>query len=79
LSVKIRLTRIGSHKKPFYRVVVASSTSPRDGKYIAKLGTYDPFLVENKFKVNIEQLNEWIKKGAQPTKIIKSFLSKVSA
>ena len=77
MSVKIRLTRMGSHKKPFYRVVVATSSSPRDGKYIAKLGTYDPFLEENKFNVNVEQLNEWIKKGAQPTKIIKSFMSKI--
>ena len=79
MSVKIRLTRIGSHKKPFYRVVVATSSSPRDGKYIAKLGTYDPFLEEDKFKINVELLKDWISKGAQPTKIIKSFLSKISA
>jgi len=78
LPVKIRLTRIGSHKKPFYRVVVATSSSPRDGKFIEKLGTYDPFLEENKFKINIERLQHWIKNGAQPTKIVKSCISKLA-
>ena len=63
MSLKIRLTRMGSHKKPFYRVVVAQSSSPRDGKYVAKLGTYNPFLEENKFKLDINDVKDWIKKG----------------
>ena len=78
MSVKIRLTRIGSHKKPFYRVVVATSSAPRDGKFIEKLGTYDPFLEDNKFKVNVERLKYWISTGAQPTQIVKSCISKLA-
>ena len=78
MSLKIRLTRMGSHKKPFYRVVVAQSSSPRDGKYVAKLGTYNPFLEENKFKLDINDVKDWIKKGAQPTKIIQSFINRFS-
>ena len=79
MSVKIRLTRVGAHKKPFYRVIVANSSSPRDGKFIEKLGTYDPFKESDKFTINVEKAFEWIKKGAQPTDIVKSYLSKVSA
>jgi len=77
LAVKIRLTMGGKHKRPFYRVVVANSSSPRDGKFIERLGTYDPFKTENKFDVNIEKIVDWIKKGAQPTKIIASYLLKL--
>ena len=76
MPVKIRLTRIGSHKKPFYRVVVADSRAPRDGKFIEKIGTYDPFLEEDKFKINIDRLKYWVEVGAQPTDIVKSFIKK---
>ena len=79
LAVKIRLTRVGKHKKPFYRVVAANSSSPRDGKFIERLGTYDPFKTENKFDVNVDKIFDWIKKGAQPTKIIASYLSKLES
>lgn len=78
LAVKIRLTRVGAHKKPFYRVVVADSSSPRDGKYIERLGTYNPFLEEDKFNINVEKTLDWIKKGAQPTGTVKSYLKKLS-
>lgn len=78
LAVKIRLTRVGAHKKPFYRVVVADSSSPRDGKYIERLGTYNPFLEEDKFNINVEKTLDWIKKGAQPTDTVKSYLRKLS-
>lgn len=77
MAVKIRLTRVGKHKNPFYRVVVANSCSPRDGKFLERLGTYDPFKEENKFNFDIEKAFDWIKKGAQPTKIIASYLSKI--
>ena len=79
MAVKIRLTRVGAHKKPFYRVVVSTASSPRDGKFIEKLGTYDPFKESDKFNINVERAFEWIKKGAKPTDIVKSYLSKVSA
>ncbi len=79
MAVKIRLTRVGKHKKPFYRVVAANSSSPRDGKFIERLGTYDPFKTENKFDVNVDKIFDWIKKGAQPTKIIASYLSKLES
>lgn len=77
LAVKIRLTRVGAHKKPFYRVVVANSSSPRDGKFIEKLGTYDPFKEEDKFNFDVEKAFDWIRKGAQPTEIIASYLSRI--
>lgn len=77
MAVKIRLTRVGAHKRPFYRVVVSTSTSPRDGKFIEKLGTYDPFKETDKFNIDVEKAKSWIKNGAQPTKIISSYLSKV--
>lgn len=78
MAVKIRLTRVGSHKRPFYRVVVSNSTSPRDGKFIEKLGTYDPFKESDKFAINVEKAKAWIKNGAQPTKIVASYLSSVA-
>lgn len=76
MSVKIRLTRMGTHKKAFYRVVVASSDSPRDGRFIENIGTYDPRLEENKFNVKNDRLMFWVEKGAQPTDIIKSYMKK---
>lgn len=78
MAVKIRLTRVGAHKRPFYRVVVSNSTSPRDGRFIEKLGTYDPFKEDNKFVIDIEKAKTWIKNGAQPTKVIASYLSKAA-
>ncbi len=70
MAVKIRLTRLGAKKKPFYRVVVANSTSPRDGKFIEIIGTYDPMLAKEnpaRIKLNQERIQYWLSVGAQPT------------
>jgi small subunit ribosomal protein S16 len=68
--MKIRLARGGSKKRPFYRIVAADSRMPRDGRFIEKLGTYNPLLPkdsEERVKMDIEKIQEWIAKGAQPT------------
>lgn len=70
MSVKIRLTRLGAKKKPFYRVVVATSTAPRDGKFIEIVGTYDPMLAKennDRVKLKQERIKYWLSVGAQPT------------
>jgi len=67
LSVKIRLTRIGSKKKPFYRIVVSDIRSPRDGRFIEKIGIYDPKTDPSRIEVDKEKAIGWIKKGAKPT------------
>lgn len=74
--VKIRLKRIGAKKSPFYRVVVADSRSPRDGKFIEEIGTYDPMCDPSKFSVDGEKVTEWISKGAQVTDTVKALLKK---
>ncbi|PKP81301.1 MAG: 30S ribosomal protein S16 [Alphaproteobacteria bacterium HGW-Alphaproteobacteria-18] len=80
MSLKIRLARGGSKKRPFYSIVVADARAPRDGRFIEKIGTYDPRLAKDsgeRVKVNGEKAAEWIKKGAQPTDRVARFLSKV--
>ncbi|MDH3004696.1 MAG: 30S ribosomal protein S16 [Candidatus Shikimatogenerans sp. JK-2022] len=74
--VKIRLQRHGKKQYAFYYIVIANSKSPRDGKFIKKIGYYNPNLKgwENKIKINITDTLYWLKKGAQPTKTIKSIL-----
>jgi len=74
--VKIRLNRMGAKKKPFYRIVVADSRSPRDGRFIEIVGTYDPTQKEAAIKVDEEKVIDWIKKGAQPTDTVRSILKK---
>ena len=74
MAVKIRLTRMGDKKSPFYRVVVADSTSPRDGQYIDLLGTYNPLTNPAEIKIDSEKAQAWIKKGAQPTPTVKALL-----
>lgn len=71
--VKIRLTRLGDHKSPFYRIIVADSRSPRDGRFIEVLGTYDPHL-EDGLKLDVEKADKWIKNGAQPTDTVRALL-----
>ncbi len=71
--VKIRLTRMGDHKNPVYRVIVADSRSPRDGRFIEVLGTYDPHL-DDGLKLNVEKSKQWIKNGAQPTDTARALL-----
>ncbi len=72
--VKIRLTRLGAKKAPFYRVVVSESRNARDGKAIANIGYYNPMTDPAEIKIDIEQAQEWIKKGAQPTETVKKLL-----
>jgi small subunit ribosomal protein S16 len=70
LSVKIRLTRIGSKKQPYYRIVVADSRSPRDGKFIEKIGTYDPKTDPSTVVLDKDKAVDWIKKGAKPSNTV---------
>ena len=76
MAVKIRLRRMGAKKAPFYRVVVADSRYPRDGRFIEELGTYNPLTSPSKFKVDAEKVQAWIRNGAQPTDTVKSLLKK---
>ena len=72
--VKIRLKRIGAKKKPFYRIVVADARSPRDGKFIEQVGTYDPMAEPSIIKVDSEKVKKWMGNGAQPTETVKKLL-----
>jgi small subunit ribosomal protein S16 len=80
--LKIRLARGGAKKRPYYSIVVADSHSPRDGRFIEKVGTYDPLLPKDgpngdqRVSLKVERIQEWIKKGAQPTDRVARFLSK---
>lgn len=76
--VKIRLRRMGAKKAPFYRIVVADSRSPRDGRCIEEIGTYDPLTNPGTVKVDVEKAQEWMKKGAQPTDTVKALLKKAN-
>lgn len=70
MAVKIRLKRMGKKKAPFYRIVVADSRSPRDGKFIEEIGTYDPNQEPSLFKVNEDAAKKWLNNGAQPTEVV---------
>ncbi len=72
--VKIRLTRMGAVKKPFYRIVVTDARSPRDGKYVENLGTYDPRTEPSTIVLNEDKALEWLRKGAQPTDAVRKLL-----
>ncbi|HXM52982.1 MAG TPA: 30S ribosomal protein S16 [Candidatus Binatus sp.] len=74
MSVKIRLRRIGAKKHPFYRLVVADTRSPRDGKFIEILGTYDPMTEPVKLNLDEEKIKAWLKKGALPSDTARAFL-----
>ena len=75
--VKIRLRRMGAKKAPYYRIVVADSRSPRDGRFIEEIGTYDPSAESNKIQVNMERAKYWIANGAQPTDTVRGLIKKV--
>ena len=77
--VKIRLRRMGAKKKPYYRIVVADSLSPRDGRCIEEIGTYDPLASPSVIKVDAERALYWIKNGAQPTDTVRALLKKAGA
>ena len=74
--VKIRLKRIGAHKQPSYRIVVADSRCSRDGKFIEEIGFFDPLSDPEEIRVDGDKAKEWISKGAQPTERVKSLLKK---
>lgn len=74
MAVKIRLARHGSTKAPFYRIVVADARSPRDGKFIDRVGTYNPRTDPSQIEVDVEKAREWLAKGAQPTDQVRKLL-----
>lgn len=76
--VKIRLQRQGKKKAPFYHIVVADSRSPRDGKIIEQIGTYDPMKEPASIVLNNEKVEKWIKNGAKPTETVRKLIEKVS-
>jgi small subunit ribosomal protein S16 len=77
--VKIRLKRMGAHKKPFYRVVVADSRTPRNGRFIEEIGTYDPLKNPAEIKIDNEAAQKWLANGAQPTDTVRALLKKSGA
>ena len=76
MAVKIRLRRMGAKKAPFYRVVVADSRFPRNGRFIEEIGTYNPLTEPAEVKIDAEKAKKWIANGAQPTDTVKSLLKK---
>ena len=76
MSVKIRLRRMGAKKAPFYRVVVADSRYPRDGRYIEEVGYYNPLTEPAEIKLDAEKITKWIANGAQPTDTVRALLKK---
>jgi small subunit ribosomal protein S16 len=76
MAVKIRLRRMGAKKAPFYRIVVADSRYPRDGRFIEEIGTYNPTVTPSEVKVDAEKAKQWIANGAQPTDTVKALLKK---
>lgn len=79
MAVKMRLTRMGDKKAPFYRIVVADSRVARDAKYIDLVGTYNPLTNPEEVKIDAEKAQKWIKNGAQPTATVKALLVKAGA
>ena len=77
--VKIRLRRMGAKKAPFYRIVVADSRAPRDGRFIEEIGTYNPLKSPSEIVVNVERAKEWVATGAQPTDTVRALLKKAGA
>ncbi|MDF2891667.1 MAG: rpsP [Clostridia bacterium] len=76
MAVKIRLKRMGAKKAPFYRVVVADSRAPRDGKFIEEIGYYNPITEPAEIKIDAEKAKKWLSTGAQPSDTVKSLLKK---
>ena len=79
MAVKIRLRRMGAKKNPFYRVVVADSRFPRDGRFIEEIGTYDPSKDPAEVKIDAEKAKKWIANGAQPTDTVRALLKRINA
>ena len=79
MAVKIRLRRMGAKKNPFYRIVVADSRYPRDGRFIEEIGTYDPLKIPADVKIDADKAKQWIANGAQPTDTVRGLLKKAEA
>jgi len=76
VAVRIRLRRMGAKKRPFYRVVVADSRAPRDGRFIETLGTYNPLITPAEVKLNAEKVQLWLARGAQPSDTVRRLLAR---
>ena len=76
MSVTIRLSRHGTKKKPYYRIVVSDSRSPRDGKFIEQVGRYDPKIATGGIKIDREKIDKWIKRGAKPSQTVSELIKK---
>jgi small subunit ribosomal protein S16 len=76
LSVRIRLKRMGAKKKPFYRIVVADSRAPRDGRFIEEIGYYNPLTSPKTVKIDVEKAEKWLSVGAQPSDTVKALFAK---
>ncbi|MDI9490846.1 MAG: 30S ribosomal protein S16 [Clostridiaceae bacterium] len=76
MAVKIRLKRIGAKKQPSYRVVVADSRSPRDGRFIEEIGFYNPLIEPVDIRIDLEKVDHWMKNGAQPTDTVRALINK---
>jgi len=79
MSVRIRLSRHGAKKRPFYRIVVADSRSPRDGRFIDQVGTYDPKVSSGGINLNNESIEKWLKRGAQPSQTVSELIKKAAS
>jgi small subunit ribosomal protein S16 len=78
MAVKIRMKRVGAKNTPVYRIVVADGRSPRDGKFIEEIGTYQPLKKENTFVLDLERVKYWVSKGAKPSDTVASFIKKAT-
>lgn len=76
MSVQIRLSRHGAKKKPFYRIVVSDSRSPRDGKFLEQVGTYDPKAASGGVKIDRDKVEKWLKRGAKPSQTVSELIKK---
>ena len=76
MAVKIRLTRLGKKKNPFYRVVIADARAPRDGRFVEEIGYYTPLTEPAEIKIDADKAKQWLKNGAQPTDTVKALLKK---
>lgn len=78
MAVKIRMKRVGTKNTPVFRIVVADGRSPRDGKFIEEIGTYQPLKQGDNFTLNLDRANYWVSKGAQPSETVASFIKKAA-
>jgi small subunit ribosomal protein S16 len=78
MAVKIRMKRVGTKNTPVYRIVVADGRSPRDGKFIEEIGTYQPLKKDDNFVIDLDRAKYWVSKGAQPSDTVASFIKKAS-